>query len=350
MSLKSISTEYYGDETRWFVGVVESVKDPLKQGRVRVRIFGVHSDNASDIPTRSLPWAQVVAPVTHAGTSGRGGTPVGIKPTALVFGIFLDGKHSQLPLVLGSIPKIDGQASVSTTTGIEEQREGSKRSGRAPVGVPPALTGDVLNNGGSAPLSTRKFEGGSNVEKVYNYLERAFREEMGLKNSKELAAGFTGNFQVESGYKIDPNAFNPAGGGQGANGIAQWRGARLENLQKFARSEGVALVKNDGGKLVPNLKTQAAFVIHEISGGDPYETSNFNKYIKNAATARLAGDAVGAHYERGETELRFKSYEVRYKNPTIKKRIDYAAEVYAAMAQRKVSNQAPTINQSGGPS
>jgi len=94
MSLKTVNDGYYGDETRWFVGVVQSTNDPLTQGRVRVRIFGVHSANIKDIPDEALPWAQVVAPITHGGTSGLNGTPVGIKQYAQVFGIFLDGTFS----------------------------------------------------------------------------------------------------------------------------------------------------------------------------------------------------------------------------------------------------------------
>ena len=33
MSLKTIGLEYYGDETRWFIGIVESVDDPPKNGK-----------------------------------------------------------------------------------------------------------------------------------------------------------------------------------------------------------------------------------------------------------------------------------------------------------------------------
>lgn len=96
---------YYGDETRWFVGrVVQVHGDPEELGRVRCRIYGVHPDNPNDARLEDLPWASVVIPSTEGGTSGFGGS-VGIKENAQVFGIFLDGKNSQLPLILGSIPK-----------------------------------------------------------------------------------------------------------------------------------------------------------------------------------------------------------------------------------------------------
>ncbi|WWS24670.1 hypothetical protein vBKpnAMK4_00486 [Klebsiella phage vB_Kpn_AM_K4] len=30
------------DSLKWFTGVVEDRQDPLKQGRVRVRVYGLH--------------------------------------------------------------------------------------------------------------------------------------------------------------------------------------------------------------------------------------------------------------------------------------------------------------------
>lgn len=96
--------DFYGDQTRWFVGRVVSLSDPLQLGRVKVRIFGIHSENTIDIPDEDLPWAQIVTPITEGGTTGLGNI-LGIQLESNVFGIFLDGMHSQLPLVIGSLPK-----------------------------------------------------------------------------------------------------------------------------------------------------------------------------------------------------------------------------------------------------
>ena len=97
---------YYGDETRWFIGRIVSVKDPMELGRVKVRIVGIHSENTNDIPDSGLPWAQTVLPITEGGTKGLG-IHTGIQVGARVFGIFLDGNNSQLPLVIGSLPKLE---------------------------------------------------------------------------------------------------------------------------------------------------------------------------------------------------------------------------------------------------
>ena len=99
--------DYYGDQTRWFLGeVVNVADDPLKLGRARVRIFGVYDEIADE----DLPWAQIVVPITHTVHRGNGQT-LGLLVGAQVFGIFLDGQNSQLPLVVGSIPKDDGEKS-----------------------------------------------------------------------------------------------------------------------------------------------------------------------------------------------------------------------------------------------
>jgi hypothetical protein len=104
--LNTIQTEYYGDNVRWFIGVVEDNKtDPEQLGRVRVRIFGLHNPYLDEVPTDKLPWATVLIPGHFGGVSGIGRSPTGIEQGCWVFGMFMDGKHSQNPVVFGTIPK-----------------------------------------------------------------------------------------------------------------------------------------------------------------------------------------------------------------------------------------------------
>ena len=78
-----------------FYGIVEDRKDPLKMGRVRVRIIGIHSDNKSLVPTDSLPWAQVSVSPSSANIFS------GPKEGDWVHGYFMDGEGGQEPLVTG---------------------------------------------------------------------------------------------------------------------------------------------------------------------------------------------------------------------------------------------------------
>jgi len=94
---------------RWFFGVVEDLNDPLKLGRLRVRVYGIH-DDTNLIPTETLPWAQVIQPITSAARGFVGTSPTGILTGSTVFGFFADGTECQLPVIMGTmagIPNLD---------------------------------------------------------------------------------------------------------------------------------------------------------------------------------------------------------------------------------------------------
>ena len=98
---------FYGDKTRWFIGTVIDGTPPFGyEGRVRVRIHGVHNPTTREVAQNDLPWAQCVLPTTEGGVSGIGTSP-DLKAGALVFGMFMDGQESQVPLVLGSLPRTE---------------------------------------------------------------------------------------------------------------------------------------------------------------------------------------------------------------------------------------------------
>ena len=112
--------EYWGDNIRWFYGVVEDIHDPEQLGRVRVRCYGIHSPYLADIAVEDLPWAMVSVPVSGGGVSGTGHAPTGLQQGAHVHGYFMDGKKSQLPVVVGALPKIespDGNNIIPTPAG-----------------------------------------------------------------------------------------------------------------------------------------------------------------------------------------------------------------------------------------
>lgn len=71
---------YCGD----YVGVVEDLNDPLQMGRVRVRIFGIHSDNPAEIPTEALPWCTIAVGATNPFISGIGLAPLGLQTGSMV--------------------------------------------------------------------------------------------------------------------------------------------------------------------------------------------------------------------------------------------------------------------------
>lgn len=106
-----MTTRNLGQEGfRWFVGVVEDRDDPLKLGRLRVRVYNVHSMKHTRTSTEGLPWAIVMSPVTGANYNKIGQSPVGIQVGTTVVGFFMDGEDGNNPIIMGAIAGIPGQA------------------------------------------------------------------------------------------------------------------------------------------------------------------------------------------------------------------------------------------------
>lgn len=106
----------------FWTGVVEDRDDPLKLGRVRVRIFGYNNEKIADQPVGRLNWAQVLLPVTSAGINGIGQTPLGLVEGSWVFGFFRDGKNAQDPVVLGSFAGVSTPLDNDRSLGFRDQR------------------------------------------------------------------------------------------------------------------------------------------------------------------------------------------------------------------------------------
>jgi len=108
------------DGFQWFVGVVEDRQDPKHLGRVRVRCLGYHTEDLGKLPTRDLPWAHPMNPITSATVSGVGQTPLGVVEGTWVVGFFTD-TDAQLPMIIGTLPGVPSTLPTKdSTTGFQD--------------------------------------------------------------------------------------------------------------------------------------------------------------------------------------------------------------------------------------
>lgn len=95
----------------WWVGVVEDRRDPMKLGRLRVRVLGMHTEDKQLIPTCELHWAYVYQPAPwNAAMNGLGHSPMGPVEGTWVYGFMRDSHAAQDLTVFGSIHGIPEEA------------------------------------------------------------------------------------------------------------------------------------------------------------------------------------------------------------------------------------------------
>lgn len=95
----------------WWVGVVEDRRDPLKLGRLKTRVLGMHTENKQLIPTCELHWAYVYQPVPgNPAMNGLGHSPMGPVEGTWVYGFMRDSHAAQDLVVFGTIHGIPQEA------------------------------------------------------------------------------------------------------------------------------------------------------------------------------------------------------------------------------------------------
>jgi hypothetical protein len=140
-------------------------------------------------------------------------------------------------------------------------RNGNIRAGLAMLkqaGDEPLFGGGASSGGGGGWMADQRASvdryaagGGASASGAAGGVEAFFR---GRGFTAEQARGIAAGLHSESG--LNPNAFNAAGGGNGAFGIAQWRGGRQAELfRRYGRR--------------PTLQQQLEFVAWELNGGHP---------------------------------------------------------------------------------
>lgn len=131
----------------WWVGVVENIDDPLKNGRCKVRVFGWHTEDLMKLPTNDLPWATLM---TGPNSGGDFAVPI---PGDYVSGYFTDGENAQNPYIVSILPGIPAEAP-DTSKGFSPQSltPGAVAEPNAPV-LPAGVKANEIGQPTTVPIA-----------------------------------------------------------------------------------------------------------------------------------------------------------------------------------------------------
>ena len=235
--MSSILSEFYGDNSRWFIATVVDASPPYGfEGRVKIRVHGLHTESTRLIPQNDLPWAQCVTPTTEGGISGIGRMPQ-LQPNSLVFGMFMDGKNSQTPIVLGSLPHIELPTPVQRGQVEEDVGEDNKPEGLFQSIVAAVKPKDAdIDNEDTGAVQNRVLQSRQKTSvKFFLNLGYSVKQSIAMTSALTIASGMRTGVNKQS------------------RGLANFSRNRYTDLQNFS---------NDFGFFM----TQLAFIAYELKG------------------------------------------------------------------------------------
>ena len=139
----------------YYTGVVEDRDDPLRLGRCRVRVVGLHTENKTILPTEELPWAYPMTPVTSAAMNGIGWTPTGPVLGTWCVIIFRDAEQQE-PIMLGTF------GGIPQTKSAQHINDENADVIATDSGVLTDASGEAVKTGEGIPVTIGSIEAGNN--------------------------------------------------------------------------------------------------------------------------------------------------------------------------------------------
>ena len=264
--------KYYGDHTRWFVADVVDASPPYGyEGRVRIRVHGVHNPATRAIAQNDLPWAQCVIPTTEGGVSGIGFSP-SLQSGALVFGFFMDGKESQTPIVVGSLPRTEFPTPVQKSVAYDDLLEKTK------------VQEDFYN------------QSISGIDEDDSALYNDLRDETPTGKTTLFRRDVAVKFFLNNGYTIRQacalvgvmesinSAFDTTFENAGGLGLMGWSDIRFTRLKAFSNTWW-------------HFSTQLSFILFELNSSHiDANIRILNSDVIDQNKGKALGGIIGRHY------------------------------------------------------
>ena len=265
----------------WFTGIVEDRQDPLNLGRVRVRILGRNGIDLNLLPTNNLPWAQVLLPTNNP-------NPYPPKEGDQVFGMFIDGKNAQSPIILGIFPSIPQNAAVPNQ-GFNDVRTTEQLS-KAPVKPNESATNYPRNL--DEPTSSRLYRNESTDNSIVSLKEsRRIPEEP--SSGYAAVPPYNNVYESESGHAIE---------------IDDTPGA--ERLHFYHRSGSYVEYEANGDR-VERIQNDKFTVV--IGNDTVYVEGDVN--VKVNGNLNFAGTIVALNDKTGKSGIEIKDGNIKISSP-----------------------------------
>jgi len=250
----------------WFQGVVEDRMDPLFLGRCKIRCLGFHTEDKTNIPTKDLPWAMPIQPITSAAMSGIGKSPIGPVEGTWVVGFFRDGFNAQEPVFFGTIG------------GIPAEGPDSSKGFNDPNGVYPTTPKEQDTNKLARGLSADTIVQ-TKTEEANDNQEIPTANEAGDHNWAEPVTPFAAKYphnhvyQTESGHILEFDDTEDA-----------------ERIHTYHKAGTFEEIHPDGSKVV-KVK------------GDDYELLLGKKFVHVTGNVNVLVDGQSTFYVKGDSDI-----------------------------------------------
>ena len=269
-----------------WAGVVTDNNDPLKHGRVKVRIWEVHGD-ASLISNEDLPWAHVMSPTTSAGISGLGHNSFLVNGSSVL--LIPVNAELQMWIIAGTIPTFSYDP--TTQTGTFNEASGFKGvSGQHPLTYATSDTnvnalGDINPKVKTQQWSPFNYEPGHSCAPIYT-----------KNHVYATESGHTMEFDDSQGAeRIELNHMTGTGWEMNAAGdvVTRVNGAQIDLVQgdKVIEVQGSAVFVVSGSATITAAK---GVDVHSAGDINIHGSSNAHINIDGLTTIN-GGDSIKIH-------------------------------------------------------
>ena len=234
-------------ENNFFIGVVEDRMDPKKLGRVKVRVFGLHTYDKSLLPTADLPWAYKIQPSTSGAITGIGHAPVGVMEGTWVAVQFID-PDKQMPFVIGTlsgIPQSSNPELEQFTVEIQSQTTNETiEATNASITYVTTNDGVPVLDGSGNPVSTEQVESSGIQTADVNWKQKVTDRLGILESSNNYKAvnrlNFIGKYQFGAAALIDRGYVKPGTTNAQLDNAEVWTGKNsIKSKEDFLNNSQV---------------------------------------------------------------------------------------------------------------